>query len=80
MNSDNYARGYFEGSRSAGRGGDMSITPEICTHCGQTIKSDSDYADLWLKYLLLKNALIRCNTSLSIFEVKKISDLVLQEI
>ena len=51
----------------------MAITPEICTHCGQAIGIDRTYIDLWQKYIELKNALVRCNTSMNIFDVKKIS-------
>ncbi len=50
----------------------MGITPEICPHCGQAVGIE-DYDDLWRRFLKLKSALVRCNTSLNIFEVAKIS-------
>ena len=58
----------------------MSITPEICTHCGQAIGSSENFYALWKKFLVLKYALLRCHSSLNIFEVKTISGNAIKEV
>lgn len=56
----------------------MSITPEICPHCGQAIGNEETLVDLWKRILSLRSALLRCHSSLNIFEVKNICDKALK--
>ena len=58
----------------------MSITPEICTSCGQTVSAEEDYKELWKKFLIVKNALVQCNTAIDIFKVKNITDKALKNV
>jgi hypothetical protein len=64
-------------TREGGRG--MGIIPKICTHCGQAVGVGASYDNLWKRFLILKSAMVRCNTSLNIFDVKNISDKALKE-
>lgn len=75
------ANAKYNGSGVAEKEGDvMGITPEICTHCGQAIGANEGYSDLWKRFLILKSALVQCNASLNIFDIKSISNKALEEV